>query len=779
MAVFTGKFIQKNGHIVPIFNFIGTLPSSLPIDLGAASLNLSSTFSPLGSLSLGGQSALTTDFTLASVLSTSGDVESSSLESLFWREQNDPSGTVVLDVNLLHPLIQLPIYIGGNTFIDYETNVSQSGPEEVTLRPGPAEAGSGVTLFIELPSQTGIYSFTHSIKTCELTITQDPDDELTWTVSLDQSVNVNRVRRNKPLTDASFARGFILPISTGITQLCGPTVGLHTNASGTWADLPDQVCTMIFDDYEGSRCVVRVWEDYQNQYFVSPSGDDSNDGTTESTPLRTLGHAFNIITSGNTDADIYVAGGEYIEPDGGAHLNGHMSIFGGFDPSGWRRDPAITASLLLPSGFNEFWLDQMPARFKNLRRRNKTNFETEIKRIWNTTGYTIKFGDNSGSTSGPLSILGSVDTFVDGITVYGSDNHTLDEPNHLIQYGFRTVRNCIVFTGAVGGHAYSPFSVMNGFTENNLGWCDPQTGGDRPQLQIEGGVFRSNLIIYPIGGDYNRMFLMWRDGAVMENNQLHAYTANSFTRLTAIAAVPGSLDKFTNTAHAWLVRNNLIYNAEHIGYHDAGIPYEYYDEQSGVIAAKGIAYRDNTSYTLESGFRDWMHMGRVISITGNTFNIPIANSGAVLPSGAFPSTSGNALISVSGGYVDIQNNTVTDWDGVSYAPSLIDASALVTTIQNYGKIAIIPPSGATNLAAEVSGSDVTLTWDASLGPDVSGYIIRYGNQPDSWRNPVFAGNNTEYTVSGLSPGTYYFTVAAHKPAYVESRILSNEASVTV
>jgi len=72
-----------------------------------------------------------------------------------------------------------------------------------------------------------------------------------------------------------------------------------------------------------------------------------------------------------------------------------------------------------------------------------------------------------------------------------------------------------------------------------------------------------------------------------------------------------------------------------------------------------------------------------------------------------------------------------------------------------------------------------LQWEKSKSADVTGYIIRYGNKPNSYNNYQFVGKYTSAEVTGLKPGIWFFTVSAHKPAYVECWILSNEVKITL
>ena len=79
----------------------------------------------------------------------------------------------------------------------------------------------------------------------------------------------------------------------------------------------------------------------------------------------------------------------------------------------------------------------------------------------------------------------------------------------------------------------------------------------------------------------------------------------------------------------------------------------------------------------------------------------------------------------------------------------------------------------------VSASEVTLAWDASTDPTVTGYNIYCGGASRVYTNIVDAGNATSVTISNLVPtATYYFAATTYNLAGLESDY-SLEASYTV
>jgi hypothetical protein len=71
-----------------------------------------------------------------------------------------------------------------------------------------------------------------------------------------------------------------------------------------------------------------------------------------------------------------------------------------------------------------------------------------------------------------------------------------------------------------------------------------------------------------------------------------------------------------------------------------------------------------------------------------------------------------------------------------------------------------------------------LAWGADPSPGVTGYRVHYGSFSRQYPNNQDAGNATNWTVSGLSPGYNWFFAVASYTSSVENP-LSNEALVAV
>jgi hypothetical protein len=56
---------------------------------------------------------------------------------------------------------------------------------------------------------------------------------------------------------------------------------------------------------------------------------------------------------------------------------------------------------------------------------------------------------------------------------------------------------------------------------------------------------------------------------------------------------------------------------------------------------------------------------------------------------------------------------------------------------------------------------VTLVWDPSPEPDIAGYTLVYGTRAGEYTSRIDVANQTEYTLTTLPDGTYYFAVQAY------------------
>ena len=97
--------------------------------------------------------------------------------------------------------------------------------------------------------------------------------------------------------------------------------------------------------------------------------------------------------------------------------------------------------------------------------------------------------------------------------------------------------------------------------------------------------------------------------------------------------------------------------------------------------------------------------------------------------------------------------------------------SLTALISLLGLVSILTPGSG--LAATV-----TLAWDPSPDPDLSGYKLYYGAATGTYTNSIQVGNATTATVSNLTGGvTYYFAATALNSIALES-VFSAETSYT-
>ena len=74
---------------------------------------------------------------------------------------------------------------------------------------------------------------------------------------------------------------------------------------------------------------------------------------------------------------------------------------------------------------------------------------------------------------------------------------------------------------------------------------------------------------------------------------------------------------------------------------------------------------------------------------------------------------------------------------------------------------------------------ITLTWDASMDPDLDGYKVYYGTAKRDYDVSMDVGNWTSCTIASLEHGeTYYFAVTAYNIEGSESGY-SNEVSIKI
>ncbi len=93
-------------------------------------------------------------------------------------------------------------------------------------------------------------------------------------------------------------------------------------------------------------------------------------------------------------------------------------------------------------------------------------------------------------------------------------------------------------------------------------------------------------------------------------------------------------------------------------------------------------------------------------------------------------------------------------------------------------------TGGTGNTGGTNAGTATLLWAAPTTntdgspADVTGYRIYFGTESGRYTNTIDAGNTTTYTLTNLSPGTYYFAVTAYNASGNESAY-SDEVSKSI
>ncbi len=575
--------------------------------------------------------------------------------------------------------------------------------------------------------------------------------------------------------DANMGAAVRLPLTGPVRQLSGPEVRVGDDGGLT---APKAVCTLVFQAGE-KRAVVRVWEDKDHRVFVSAgAGDDANPGT-ESKPFRTIQRAVQWVLANDKDrnTDVYVAGGDYRLGETTVTVTYRISLYGGFDEDGWRRDPAVQRSVLLPRGFRENWIDDLPDRFKDLRRADHRCRET---RIWKTYTPKSKLALDVGTRGSQRpETTGTRDTYIDGLTVFGCNRTGIYQPGvvYVSSINDRTIRNCIFVMFWSNGHAFMPGGGGRGLWENNIFWGGilGHQGHARPQMVFRSGAhMRRNLHVGATGGDYTRMFLCWGQGGTVEDSQIHG--GNSFGWSTMLQGHHGGM----KGSRDYVFRRNLVLT-EYVG-------------RPCLLA--GLVCRDNTFHVRRAGFTQ-LWATRNLELTGNSFHcMARATKDNVFPSGpdmvqrlggTFLVERDQPVVLRRPGDPDarrpvLRDNRIREIPDFGRRPAnFVDIGKLSALVKARGEdVCVRPVHPATELRAAGAGAGkVRLTWRASRDTDVVGYRVYYGPRSNSYAKTHVVTGATEAEISGLAPGKWHFSVAAHKAAFVECWTLSNEAVVTV
>jgi hypothetical protein len=92
----------------------------------------------------------------------------------------------------------------------------------------------------------------------------------------------------------------------------------------------------------------------------------------------------------------------------------------------------------------------------------------------------------------------------------------------------------------------------------------------------------------------------------------------------------------------------------------------------------------------------------------------------------------------------------------------------VRQVTFFGRFALLIFYAVLGQAGAVWAGSATIAWNAGSDATLAGYRIHYGTASGRYTSIVDVGKHTSYTIAGLTPGTYYFAVAAYDARRAES-----------
>ena len=102
------------------------------------------------------------------------------------------------------------------------------------------------------------------------------------------------------------------------------------------------------------------------------------------------------------------------------------------------------------------------------------------------------------------------------------------------------------------------------------------------------------------------------------------------------------------------------------------------------------------------------------------------------------------------------------------------------THRGWGLIALAMTLCAVFLAASIAqAADVTLAWNASITPGVTGYRIHQGTSTGTYTTIKDVGSGLTTIITGLTPGQRYFFAASAYDGFGQQSGFSNEVNYLV
>jgi hypothetical protein len=221
--------------------------------------------------------------------------------------------------------------------------------------------------------------------------------------------------------------------------------------------------------------------------------------------------------------------------------------------------------------------------------------------------------------------------------------------------------------------------------------------------------------------------------------QITDTSRNVWTVSAGVVYENGALAGYTRGAALLLYDNNIIYQEN-----SAGAWYSWH-------GSTWVASSNPREVASPSGSDTSSASAQITDSSGNIWTL---SGGVIYENGALAGYSRNAALLLYANNIIYQQNAAGAW-----------YSWRGNTWVSSGD----PPNASASGATSSSTGSATLSWtaptrnsDGTPLADLSGYTIYYGTSPSALTQTiqVASPSATSYVVSGLSPGTYYFAVAA-------------------
>lgn len=178
--------------------------------------------------------------------------------------------------------------------------------------------------------------------------------------------------------------------------------------------------------------------------------------------------------------------------------------------------------------------------------------------------------------------------------------------------------------------------------------------------------------------------------------------------------------------------------------------------------------------------------------TGPDTTAPLLSITAPTTGGDYPTTSASVTVSVTAtdavGLSQIAWSNSTGGSGSASVSGTSSSHSFIVALTSGDNIITLTTQDTSGNSSQrqltviytpAASNSATLTWDAAIAANLSGYRVYVGTAPGIYSQPkgqgTSVGNVTTYTMTGLSNGTrYYFAVTAFDTSANESDY-SNEA----